>query len=253
MNNVMVFENNEFGKIRTVAIDGEPWLVGKDVAVVLGYERSTKAVTDHVDEDDRMLINGKTQSQIGIELGQRGGWLINESGLYALILSSKLPGAKKFKHWVTSEVLPSIRKHGGYIAGQESMTDEELLARAVLMAQSKIEERDRQIAQLKADAEMNAPKVAFAEAVHHSKSDITVEKYTKLLYDKHGLRIGRNKMFKLLRALGYLQANNIPYQKYMESGYFTTCEVLRNGKPYVVTLITGKGQTKLFDEIVRTA
>ena len=114
MNELQVFNNDEFGSIRTVTIKNEPWFVGKDVANVLGYERDTKAVTDHVDEDDRKNINGKTQSYLGLELGQRGGWLINESGLYSLILSSKLPNAKKFKHWVTSEVLPSIRKTGSY-------------------------------------------------------------------------------------------------------------------------------------------
>ena len=114
MNDIQIFQNPEFGEIRTIEQDGEPWFVGKDVANVLGYERDTKAVTDHVDEDDRKNINGKTQSYLGLELGQRGGWLINESGLYSLILSSKLPNAKKFKHWVTSEVLPSIRKTGSY-------------------------------------------------------------------------------------------------------------------------------------------
>ena len=98
MNEITVFNNDEFGSIRTVTIKNEPWFVGKDVANVLGYERDTKAVTDHVDEDDRKNINGKTQSYLGLELGQRGGWLINESGLYSLILSSKLPNAKKFKH-----------------------------------------------------------------------------------------------------------------------------------------------------------
>ncbi len=247
MNEIMIFENQEFGKIRTVSIDGEPWLVGKDVAAALGYSAERNAIAAHVDEEDRLT------HQISASGQMRNVTLINESGLYSLVLSSKLPGAKKFKRWVTGEILPSIRKHGGYIAGQESMSDEELLARALLMAQSKIEERDRQIADLKAEVEMNAPKVAFAEAVHNSKQNITVEKYTKLLYDEHGLRIGRNKMFKLLRSLGFLQENNMPYQKYLDRGYFETCEVLRNGRPYVVTLITGKGQTKLFNKIMSVA
>lgn len=100
--------------------DGEPWFVGKDVAEILGYERPTKSVVDHVDEDDRLMLDGKTQSQFGIELGQRGGWIINESGLYSLILSSKLETAKAFKHWVTAEVLPSIRKHGEYVTPQKA-------------------------------------------------------------------------------------------------------------------------------------
>lgn len=111
---VNVFENAEFGSVRTVTIDGEPWFVGKDVAEILGYERATKAVVDHVDEEDRKMIDGKTQSCFGIELGQRGGWLINESGLYCLTIASKLPSVKQFKRWITSEVLPTIRKTGGY-------------------------------------------------------------------------------------------------------------------------------------------
>lgn len=115
---IQIFENKDFGSIRTVTIDNEPWFVGKDVAEILGYERPTKAVVDHVDEDDRLMLDGKTQSQFGIELGQRGGWIINESGLYSLILSSKLPTAKQFKRWVTSEVLPAIRKHGAYMTEQ---------------------------------------------------------------------------------------------------------------------------------------
>lgn len=112
---MQIFENNEFGSIRTLEIDGEPWFVGKDVAEILGYERGTKAISDRVDEEDKIMIDSKTQSQFGIEIGQRGGWLINESGLYSLILSSKLSTAKKFKRWVTSEVIPSIHKHGAYM------------------------------------------------------------------------------------------------------------------------------------------
>ena len=111
MGKLKIFNSDDFGEIRIVEIQDEPWFVGKNVAEILGYERYTKAVVDHVDEDDRINIDGKTQSQIGTELGQRGGWLINESGLYSLILSSKLPTAKAFKKWVTSEVLPAIKKH----------------------------------------------------------------------------------------------------------------------------------------------
>ena len=142
MNKMKVFENERFGKIRGVMIDDEPWLVGKDVAAALGYSNASKALIDHVDDEDK--LNNESLSS----LGQRGGWLINESGLYSLILSSKLPDAKKFKRWVTSEVLPSIRKTGGYIAGQDSLTDVELLAKAVLIAQKTIEELIREIAKL---------------------------------------------------------------------------------------------------------
>ena len=108
MEETKIFKSEEFGEVRTVVIDGEPWFVGKDVAEILGYADPNKAIAMHVDEDDK--LNDKTASS----LGQRGGWFINESGLYSLILSSKMPNAKKFKHWVTSEVLPSIGKHGIY-------------------------------------------------------------------------------------------------------------------------------------------
>ena len=103
-NEIKIFENEEFGSVRTMEINGEPYFVGKDVAEILGYANTSKALIDHVDDEDK--LNNETLSS----LGQRGGWLINESGLYSLILSSKLPNAKKFKRWVTSEVLPSIRK-----------------------------------------------------------------------------------------------------------------------------------------------
>lgn len=104
-NDLMVFQNQEFGEIRSILINDEPWFVGKDVASVLGYSNPSKVLTDHVDPEDK--LNNDSLSS----LGQRGGWLINESGMYSLILSSKLPNARKFKRWVTSEVLPSIRKH----------------------------------------------------------------------------------------------------------------------------------------------
>lgn len=150
MHKLEIFSSDDFGEIRVVEIQGEPWFVGKNVAEILGYERYTKAVVDHVDEDDRINIDGKTQSQFGIELGQRGGWLINESGLYSLILSSKLPTAKAFKKWVTSEVLPSIRKNGGYINGQSEMSPEELMAKALQVAQKTLEEREARIKTLTA-------------------------------------------------------------------------------------------------------
>ena len=112
MNELQIFNNEEFGNVRSLMIDNEPWLVGKDVAEALGYKDVNHAILDHVDEEDK--VNSKTQGQIAPELGQRGSWLINESGLYSLILSSKLPNAKKFKRWVTSEVLPTLRKTGSY-------------------------------------------------------------------------------------------------------------------------------------------
>lgn len=129
--NILTFTNTEFGSIRVMEIDGQPWFVGKDVAESLGYTNTQKAIRDHVDDDDkvteRIVLSGQNRNVI----------LINESGLYALIMSSKLPTAKLFKRWVTSEVLPSVRKNGGYIAGQEELTETELMAKALLVAQGR--------------------------------------------------------------------------------------------------------------------
>ena len=113
MEELKIFENAEFGKVRVVEVNGDPWFVGKDVAEILGYTNPNEAIQDHIDEEDK--LNSKTLLSFELDLGQRGGWLINESGLYSLILSSKLPTAKQFKRWVTAEVIPSIRKHGAYM------------------------------------------------------------------------------------------------------------------------------------------
>ena len=137
---VTVFKNlvhPEFGELRTVEIDGEPCFVDKDVTGILGYTNPTKALTDHVDEEDMTFNESLKLSR------QRGAWLINESGLYSLILSSKLPSSKEFKHWVTSEVLPSIRKNSAYIRNQENMTPAEIVAHGLIAAQKIIEEREK--------------------------------------------------------------------------------------------------------------
>lgn len=130
-NNVLDF-NFEGHDVRAIAIDGEPWFVGKDVAEALGYGNPRSAVSKRVEKEDRGVSKMETPS------GIQNTTIINESGLYSLILSSKLESAKKFKHWVTSEVLPSIRKNGGYIYGQESMSEDELLSRALILANSRI-------------------------------------------------------------------------------------------------------------------
>lgn len=150
-NNVLDF-NFEGHDVRAIAIDGEPWFVGRDVANALGYKDVNHAISNRVDKEDK--VNSKTQGQNVPEFGQRGTWLINESGLYSLILSSKLDSAKRFKRWVTSEVLPSIRKNGGYIYGQENMSEDELLSRALILANSRIlslESKNEQLEEEKQD------------------------------------------------------------------------------------------------------
>ena len=147
MNEMKIFNSPDFGDIRTMLMDGEPWFVGKDVATILGYQNPSKAIYDHIDDEDK--LNNESLSS----LGQRGGWLINESGLYSLILSSKLPAAKKFKKWVTSEVLPTIRKTGGYNAPVSMTVPEQiqLLAMGSVELTQKVDRLDQKIDRLEAD------------------------------------------------------------------------------------------------------
>lgn len=159
MNDVKLFENEEFGLVRTVVVDNEPWFVGKDVALALGYADTDQALRKHVDDDDKLTRQIKGSGQA------RQMNVINESGLYALIFSSKLKSAKKFKHWVTTEVLPSIRKNGGYISGQETMTDDELLEKALLVAQRKIAERDKTISEQNNKIQELSPKGVYFDAI----------------------------------------------------------------------------------------
>ena len=158
MNEMQIFKNEEFGEIRIVAIDGEPWLVGKDVAAALGYSNPRDALAKHVDNEDRDTVAIRDGTS-----GNPNVTIINESGLYSLVLSSKLPGAKQFRRWVTSEVLPSIRKNGGYFAGQDdiSASDAEILSRAMAVAQRVLAERDERIKRLSRQNEIMQPKADY--------------------------------------------------------------------------------------------
>ena len=239
MNEVKTFNNEQFGEVRVMERNGEPWFVGKDVAGILGYERPTKAVADHVDPEDRDAV--PIQDCIG---RMQNTPLINESGLYSLILSSKLPTAKQFKRWVTSEVLPSIRKHGGYVAGQESMSDDELMAKALLMAHSKIEEREKQIKEM-------IPKAIFADAVAASHTSILIGDLAKLL-KQNGHDIGQKRLFGWLRENGYLirqkgNSWNMPTQRSMDLGLFEVKEATVTHADGHISIsktpkVTGKGQ-----------
>ena len=146
MGELQIFKNEEFGEVRTVEIGGESWFVGKDVAEILGYSNTRDALAKHIDGEDKGDV--AIRDSIGRE---QSTTIINESGLYSLILSSKLPNAKAFKRWITSEVLPSIRKHGGYINGQAEMSPEELMAKALQVAQKTLEEREARIGVLAAE------------------------------------------------------------------------------------------------------
>ena len=240
-NQVTIFNNAEFGSVRTVTIDGEPWFVGKDVCEALGYVDIAHTILDHVDEDDR--VNSKTRGHNDPEFGQRGTWLINESGLYSLVLSSKLDSAKRFKKWITSEVIPSIRKNGGYILNQENMSDEEIMARALITANKIIADRDARIQSLETEVDKMKPASEFANQISHSDTDILVRDFAKLI-QKNGINIGQNKLFDWFVDNGYLDQHHLPYQRYMK--YFSVSEYVVHMPHGDVlshtTRITGSGQ-----------
>ena len=155
MNELKIFESPAFGQVRTVERQGEPWFVGKDVATALGYTNTADAIQKHVDEEDKLT------SQIAMAGQRRNVVFINEAGLYSLVLSSRLPAARAFKHWIPSEVIPSIRKTGGYIAGQKQLSPSELMAKALMVAQKTLAQREARISALTVENQMMAPKAAY--------------------------------------------------------------------------------------------
>lgn len=238
MEALQVFKNAELGAVRVTEIDGEPWFVGKDVAEVLGYSNPQKAVRDHIDDEDKTLNESFT-----VNGTQRV--LINESGLYSLILSSKLPTAKAFKRWVTSEVLPSIRKHGLY--AKEELLDNPDIAIAAFKALK--EEREARKA-LEAENKQMQPLALFAKSVSASDTSILIGDLAKLL-KQNGIDIGQKRLFSYLRENGYLikggSSKNIPTQRAMQLGLFEikeSCYVDSKGVNVVTrtTKVTGKGQ-----------
>ncbi len=241
-NKIKIFESEEFGRIRTVIWDEEPWLVGKDVAVILGYSNTKKALSDHVDDEDKYQGDGVT---IRDSMGRlQHPTVINESGFYSLVLSSKMPRAKEFRRWVTSKVLPTIRKTGGYVANEDMFIENYLpfldepyqnLFRLQMIAINQLNERIRH----------DQPLVEFANQVSNTDNLIDMNAMAKLAAEEN-IPIGRNRLFKWLRKNGILMSDNLPYQKYIDRGYFevkeTVFEVDSFTRTYQQTLVTGKGQ-----------
>lgn len=243
MNEIKIFENSTFGKVRTVEIHGDVWFVGRDVATALGYSNPRKAIADHIYEEDKGVTKCYTLG------GTQDITVINESGVYALVFGSKLPKAKEFKHWVTSEILPSIRRHGAY------MTDD-ILAKTIenpdflinLLTEMKEEKQRRIVAEEKIKADRS--KVLFAESVEVSKGSILVGDLAKLI-KQNGYEIGQKRLFEWLRANGYLMKSgnsyNMPTQYSMELGLFEVKEHVINNPDGSVRVtrtpkVTGKGQ-----------
>ena len=248
MQELQIF-NFDNQKVRTMTIDEEPYFVGKDVATILGYSNSRKALIDHVDDEDKGVTKCDTLG------GAQNLAVINESGLYSLIMSSKMPEAKKFKHWVTSEVLPAIRQHGAYLTDQKALdiiTNKDGLAGLLKQAADQLEQKDIQIKKLE-------PKALFADTVSASDDTILIGELAKILKGK-GVNIGQNRLFKWLRDNGYLinrkgSDRNVPTQKSMELGLFQIKETVINhpdGKPSIrkTPKVTGKGQRYFVNKLV---
>lgn len=244
MNNITTFNNPAFGSVRAVSVNDEPYFVGKDVAEILGYSNPRDALSKHVDAEDRGVANCDTLG------GTQELTVINESGLYSLILSSKLPKAKEFKRWVTAEVLPAIRKTGGYVNDTAQFVEsyfgqlEPNQKHALTMM---FDESKRMSAQLKEQA----PKVLFANAVETAHNSILIGDLAKIIR-QNGVDIGQKRLFEWLRQNGYLikdgQSKNMPTQKAMEMSLFEVKESTINNPDGSVritrtTKVTGKGQT----------
>lgn len=255
---VQIFKNPQFGEIRTTEVNGEPWFVGKDVAQALGYKNTKDAILTHVMEDDKRIFQRSDFATIenhipktvlavdfvNADIPNRGLCFINESGLYSLILSSKLPTAKKFKHWVTSEVLPSIRKNGGYIHTTVEDTPDVIMAKALILAQKTIDEKTKIIASQQRVLEENRPKVAFAEAVGASSDCINVHTLAKIICQRGG-DVGEKRLYTWLRENRLImQGSTTPTQRATNMKLFRLESKLntKDGKYYPVTMVTPKGQ-----------
>lgn len=245
MEKLQIFNNAEFGEIRTVEIDNKPYFIASDVAKALGYSKPNNAISAHCKYTLKQGIATKQGNMSEMVV-------IPESDVYRLIIRSKLPQADKFERWVFDEVLPSIRKHGGYISGQENLSDEELLAKALLVAQNKIAEKNKEIERMK-------PKEVFADAVSASQTSILIGDLAKMIC-QNGVKIGQKRLFEWLRNNGYLIKRkgsdwNMPVQRVMEMGLFEIKETHHiDGNGCNITKrtpkVTGKGQVYFINKFL---
>lgn len=234
---IQVFNNEQFGNVRAMSLNDEPWFVAKDVCDVLGIK------TNHLREDGRGLDDDEVLSLPNWEGRGSAPLIVSEAGFYKLVMRSRKPEAKAFQRWVTHEVLPAIRRTGGYMVAKQDETPEQIMARAVLVAQDTIERQKKQIDELK-------PKALFADAVAASDGTCLVGELAKML-KQNGVNIGQNRLFSWLRENGYLgktgSNRNVPTQRSMEQGLFRIKETAVTHSDGHVTInrtpkITGKGQ-----------
>ena len=241
MNELQIFNNEEFGSVRTITKDNEPMFCLTDVCKALD-------ITHVTDVKNRLKQDGVGTSEVIDNLGRKqNATFINEANLYKVIFQSRKPSAERFTDWVTDEVIPSIRKNGGYIANQEQMTPEQIVANALIVAQNIISQKDRQIEEMK-------PKADFFDAVADSKTAISMNEVAKVLNIKG---YGRNNLFEFLRQEGILDRFNVPYQRYVDCGWFRVIEqkYMKNGEPVVSTktLVYQKGVDAIRRRIVKGA
>lgn len=261
MNNELQLFDFEKNQIRVLKINNEPWFVGKDVATILGYSNTRKALIDHVDDEDKKdgvtIRDSMGRSQLAV--------VINESGMYSLILSSKLPNAKKFKRWVTSEVLPAIRKEGAYITDDKAMqlmSDPQELGNFLLTIGNRVKALEAEKKELKDTNAKQAAKIArdaddvvFAKAIRYSHHAIPVGELAEIL-TQNGFVIGRNQLFQLLREEKYLSSFNhswnVPMTQMVKRGLFRiTHNLTRDGRGYSQTWVTPKGQKHIINKALR--
>lgn len=261
MNELQIFENKEFGKIRSLEINNEPYFIGKDIAEILGYERADNAIRNHVDEDDKLM------HQISASGQSRNMTIINESGLYSLIMSSKLPNAKKFKRWVTSEVLPSIRKTGGYIFGEENMNEDELIATAMQVMNKKIEALKLENIQQRQIIGELEPKADYTDTILQSKDTVTVTAIAKdygetaTAFNKilHNLKIqykqsGQWFLYDKYQKHGYTQSKTTKYEKRDGStGSSLNTEWTQKGRLFLYNKLKENGIVPLIEREVSTS
>lgn len=255
MNELQIFNSEEFGEIRTITKDDEPMFCLADVCKALELEQVSRVKA-------RLKTDGVTTSKVIDRLGrEQEATFINESNLYKTIFQSRKESAERFTEWVTSEVLPSIRKNGGYIAGQETLSDEELMAKALLVANNKIAERDKIIEQKQARIEQMKPKEIFADAVATSHTSILVGDLAKLIC-QNGYQIGQKRLFDWLRENNFLikcgSSRNMPQQRFVEQGLFEIKEsnlVNPDGSVRITktTKVTGKGQVYFVNKFLKGA
>lgn len=246
-NQTQIFNNEQFGNVRIIEEAGKFLFCGSDVAKALGYARPNDAIAAHCRYTAKRSIPHPQAADKQIDM-----IFIPEGDVYRLITHSKLPDAEKFERWVFDEILPAIRKTGGYIAGEENMTDDELVAKALLITTEKLKQREARIAALSAQIEEDRPYTHFGKSISASDATILLGDFAKVAANS-GIPIGRNRLFKWLRDNKYLMPDNKPYQRYVDQGVFAVKEskVFTGFEETIrtTTLVTGKGQKYLMERL----